>query len=120
MSEEPTNPPIERRSEPRKITDLYYSVEFLLKELNTVYQFKIWDISASGMCVLVKEGSAVLEHLNVGDIVVMTYYPAEKRTPVTQFRTEIRHISQDKQGRFKGHYLVGLAIIEGQPNSIMA
>jgi hypothetical protein len=120
MNESPANPPIERRSEPRKITDLYYSVEFLLKELNTVYQFKIWDISTSGMCVLVKEGSAVLEHLNVSDIVEMTYYPTEKRSPLAQFKTEIRHISQDQQGRFKGHYLVGLAILEGQTNAIIA
>jgi hypothetical protein len=119
MSAESTNPPLERRSEPRKITDLYYSVEFPLKELNTIYQFKIWDISTSGMCVLVKEGSAVLDNLGVGEIVEMTYYPTEKRTPIAKLKTEIRHISQDKQGRYKGHYLVGLAILEGQTESLL-
>ena len=119
MSEEPTNPQIERRSEPRKVTDLYYSVEFALKELGTVYQFKIWDISASGMCVLVKEDSAVLEHLSVGDVVEMTYYPAEKKRSAAHFKTEIRHISQDSKGRFKGHYLVGLLILEGRTDTIL-
>ena len=31
----------ERRSEQRKITDLYYSVEFSIKGLDYLYQFKL-------------------------------------------------------------------------------
>jgi CRISPR/Cas system-associated endonuclease Cas1 len=101
----------ERRSEPRKITDKYFSVEFPVKELSSVYQFKIWDLSTKGMCVLVREDSNVLQYLKVGDTLEMKYYPTESLSPVEYLKTEIKHISRDPQGRFKKHYLVGLAIL---------
>lgn len=104
----------ERRSEPRNITDKYFSVEFPVKELGSLYQCKIWDLSTKGMCVLVKEDSDVLRHLRVGDTLEMKYYPTESLSPVECLRTEIRHISRDSQGRFKKHYLVGLSILEKQ------
>jgi len=47
----------EKRSEPRRIIDQYHSVEFSLRDCAFTYQFKIWDISSKGICVLVKEDS---------------------------------------------------------------
>jgi hypothetical protein len=62
------------------------------------------------MCLLVKEESAVLTHLAVGDVFEMRYCPAGPWGNARRMRTEIRHISKDEKGRFKGHLLVGLAI----------
>lgn len=103
--------PVERRSEQRKLTDQYHSVEFRLSGVEAIYQFKIWDMSSKGMCLLVKEESDVLNHLAVGDVLEMRYCPAGQCGNATQMKTEIRHISKDEKGHFKGHLLVGLAIL---------
>ena len=52
----------DKRTEPRTIVDEYYSVEFRIPVADSriTYQYKIRDISDHGMCLLVKEDSAVL------------------------------------------------------------
>jgi hypothetical protein len=102
----------ERRSEPRSIIDLYYSVEFSIRSCPFTYQFKIWDLSRRGICVLVKEDSELLNYLNVGDILNLKYYTTDSAKPIEFLKTEIRHITRDETGRFKGLYLVGLSILE--------
>jgi hypothetical protein len=109
--------PHEKRSEPRSIIDTYYSVEFLLSDCSFVYQYKIWNISAKGICVLVKEDSDLLNYVKVGDVLNLRYYPSDSSRPIELLRTEIKHITKDEQMRFKGVYLVGLSILENQdPN----
>ncbi len=108
-----TNKFTEKRSEPRSIIDQYYSVEFSVKGTAFVYQFKIWDLSSKGICVLVQENSGVLKHLKTGHILNMKYY-AKDSLKRTELKTEIKHITKDDTGRFKGHYLVGLSILEEQ------
>ncbi len=102
----------DRRSEPRTGVDKYYSVEFSVGESAYLYQFKIWDMSSKGMCLLVKEDSEVLGHLKVGDVVTMKYYKADATATGEYVKTEIRHITKDDQGRFRGHCMVGLFILE--------
>jgi len=106
-----TGIPVERRTEPRQLTEQYHSVEFRPLGLEAVYQFKIWDMSSKGMCLLVKEESEVLNHLAVGDVLEMRYCPAGPWGDARHMRTEIRHISRDEKGGFKGHFLVGLSIL---------
>ena len=103
---------IERRSEPRKMMDKYFRVEFSKSGLTHFYNFKLRDISSKGMCILVKEGSDVLKSLKVGDILDMKYYTEEHSSQPQQFKTQIKYITKDYQERFKGHCLVGLSIIE--------
>ena len=102
---------LDRRSESRSIVE-YLSVEFSVRNLAFVYQFKIWETSTSGMSILIKEDSAVLEHLNVGDVLDMKYYPVKSSDEPQSFKTEIKHITKDEENRFKELYLVGLTIIE--------
>ena len=102
---------VEKRSEHRNIVDKFYSVEFALKGIDFVYQFKIWNMSSRGMCVLIKEDSDVLKHLKAGDILDMKYYSSDSSEPAEKRQTEIRHITRDDKGRFKGHFLVGLSIL---------
>lgn len=101
----------ERRSENRTIDQRYYSVQFTTKGLDNQYQFKLWNISPKGLCILVKEGSAVLEHLAVGDTIEMTYFPSDAAGPGERLQTEIIHITQNDNGRFRGHCLVGLSVV---------
>ena len=104
----------ERRGEPRKRVDRYFCVEFILEGAETIYQFRIWDLSSQGMCVLVKNDSDLLRHLKVGQTWNMKYYQDNASKPADYLRTEIRHITRDESGRFKDHCLVGLAIL-GSP-----
>ncbi len=108
---------VEKRSEQRNIVDKFYSVEFALKGMDFVYQFKIWNMSSRGMCVLIKEDSVVLEHLKAGDVLDMKYYSSDASAPTEHLKTEIRHITRDDEGRFKGHFLVGLSILEDKKST---
>ncbi len=103
----------EKRSEKRHLLDRYYSVEFSIKGLAYDYQFKIWNISKKGLCVVIREDSAVLAHLRVGEVLKMKYYQGDSAKPAEYLMTEISHISPDETEKFKNHYLVGLLILEG-------
>ncbi len=103
---------IERRSEARFIEKKYSSVEFAIKQMDYLYQFKIWETSGSGMSILVNEGSVILRHIQIGDILDMKYYPSNPSDETVIFKTEIRHITRDVNERIKGHCLVGLSVID--------
>ena len=102
----------EKRSEPRSITDQYCSVEFSISEEVSNYLFEIKNMSSFGLCIIVKEGSAILNHLRVGDIMDIKYYQQEKPERPELIKTEIKHITKDDFGRYKGHYFVGLSVVE--------
>lgn len=97
----------------------YYSVELALKGLHYLHQFRIWSIHNGSMCVLVKESSEVLGSLRVGDVMRMKYYTMDSLCPTRDLPTEIKHITKEDQGKFKGHYVVGLSILEGQAREAM-
>lgn len=105
----------ERRAEPREQVDQYFCVEFIVGGTETIYQFRIWDLSVQGMCVLVKRDSELLSHLKVGQTWNMKYYRDDASKPSDYLTTEIRHITKDESGRFKDHYLVGLSIVGSPP-----
>ena len=109
-----TEKAVEKRSEPRKIADKYYSVEFSIQDLDFSYQFKIWNISSKGICVMVKEDSDLLNHVKVGQVLDLKYSTTDASDPVENLKTEIKHISKDEEGRFKGLYLIGLSILESK------
>ena len=102
----------ERRTEPRKMIDKFFRVEFSKSGLTHFYTFKLRDTSSKGMCILAKEGSDVLKLLKVGDILDMKYYTEEHSIQPQQFKAQIKYITKDHQDQFKGHCLVGLSIIE--------
>jgi len=102
----------EKRSQLRKVLDRFYSVEFKLKETGSLYHFKLRDLSSNGLGILVNEDSAVLEHLTVNEILKMKYYPPEASRSAEFLKTKIKHITKKEQGSFKGHFLIGLLIIE--------
>lgn len=90
----------------------YYSVEFSLPGHTLPYQFKIWYMGQKSMCLLVKEHSKIIKSIKVGDVLNMKYHSADALNCSKDIETEIRQIVKDDNGRFKGHFLVGLAIPE--------
>jgi len=93
-------------------TDDYYSAEFVVDGLAVSYQFKIWEKTPKAVSVVVKENSDLLQLLKVGDTLNVKYYSIQSAYPSEWQRTAVRHITWNNQGRLKGHYLVGLEIIE--------
>ncbi|MFO7964841.1 MAG: PilZ domain-containing protein [Desulfobacterales bacterium] len=105
----------DRRTEPRRIVDEYYSVVLQPLSQGPLYQFKIRDVSDSGLCILVKKDSAVLEFLNVGDIIDMTYYTDTSSRAGVRIKTKIIHMTPKDTGKYQGHYLVGLSVLSPTP-----
>jgi hypothetical protein len=105
---------LETRSESRDNVSDFHSVEFSIKDIDFAYQFKIWDVSSQGMCVMIRPDSDILKHLRVGDILNMKYYKNDTSKAVEFLKTEISHITKDDTGRFRNHYLVVLSIVTDQ------
>lgn len=109
-TKQPNEPLSERRSEPRETDTEYYSVQFTPEGLDSSYQFKLWNISQSGMCIIVRKDSRLLEHLSVGDTFEMAFHRSESDGKSDKVKTTIKHITSNAEGRFSGHCLVGLAV----------
>ena len=62
--------------------------------------------------MLVRDDSDLLKKLEIGDVLDMTYYPADMSQSFKIMKTQIKHITLEEQGRFKGHHLVGLSILK--------
>jgi hypothetical protein len=102
---------VNKRLEPLKQPTHYHSVEFSVQGLSMPYQFKIYHLMSTAMCLVIKEDSNVLQYLKTGDTLHMRYYSGDSCYPSEYLETAIRHITKNDNGRFRGHYLVGLEIL---------
>lgn len=102
------------KSEPKNGVDQSFRVEFSVDGLDIAYKFKIWNKSSNYMCFLVKENSLLLPQLKVGDILNLKCYYTDAYYPSEYLETAIQHITKKEEGRFKGHYVVGLQIRSSQ------
>ena len=98
-------------AESRIPPDQYYSVEFSLPGHTLPYRFKIWYMGRESMCLLVKAQSKIIESIKVGDVLNMKYYSADALNGTRDIETEIQQIIKEDNGRFKGHFLIGLALL---------
>ena len=107
-------------TKPKRINDAgkiqsekFYSVEFMIEGFPYLFQFKIWSTPEMPMFILVKESSDILSRLKEGDIIKMKYYSSVSNYYM-ELETEIESISLKDQGRFRGHYAIGLNILPDQ------
>ena len=103
----------DRRSEPREPSVKYHSVEMKLASL-PIYLFKLKEISSSGASFMVKANSAILKHLKVGQVLNMRYHADDETQPSEVYRSEIKHITKALENPHKGHYAVGIRLLERQ------
>ena len=76
-----------------------------------VYQFKLKDVSENGTSFLVQEDSTILRNIRVGqEIDIRVCLNAEGTVPSIYQRSEIRHITRQEVGRFKGYIIIGVKI----------
>jgi len=101
----------EKRSEVRQKAKRCYHAEIRLVGV-PVYEVKLKDLSSKGSCVLVKEDSLLINHLKTGQNVMVKYYLEDRDKPGKVFEATVKYITMVNEGQFKGHYLVGLAILK--------
>ena len=89
----------------------FHSVEFHVDGLRLLYQSRIWSSGSEPMFTLVREDSDILNRIQVGDILNTKFYLSDGYCPPMELDAEIKYITKDTRGRFKGHFLVGLAIV---------
>ena len=59
---------------------------------------------------MVKEGSSILDHLKVDQVLKMKYWSESRSEPKGFLKGQIKYISKQDEGPFKRHYLIGLFI----------
>ena len=101
----------ERRFESRRAKLRNYRIEIKFVG-RPIYQFKVINVTTKGAGLLIKDDSAFLEMIEVGQIVEADFISPEGVVPSGFYRAEVKHITKlDKQER-RGHQLVGLSILK--------
>nr|WP_320016743.1 hypothetical protein [uncultured Desulfobacter sp.] len=88
------------------------SVEFTFPGSVIVYQFPLRDWSYTGLGILARQDSKILDRIREGQVFSVTLRRGEINLPMEVYRVEICHISEPEQGRHPGHKVVGLSILE--------
>ena len=101
----------EKRSESRSTKLKDYRVEIKLIG-EPIYQFKVTDVSTKGAGLLINANSGFLKMIGVGQIVDVNFISPQGLNPTGMHRVEIRHITKIDKGRYNGHRLVGILILE--------
>ena len=101
----------ERRAKARRAQLRNYRVEIQLIG-KPIYQFRVTDVSIEGAGLLVKEDSAFLNMIEVGQIVNADFISPAGSNPSGMYTAEIKHVTKPGEGKYKGHILVGISILE--------
>jgi hypothetical protein len=101
----------ERRAGTRTSKQRSYHVEVRVVGF-PVYQFKIQDVSANGLGLVVRPDSNFLKQIEVGQEVQVNLASQTESLSPGHYRAVIEHISALEQGPFKSHLLVGTRLVE--------
>ncbi|MGD8991622.1 MAG: hypothetical protein PVI00_09245 [Desulfobacterales bacterium] len=92
--------------------DGHLRAEIRISRNDLGYQFKLQEINDHQGSFFINKNSAVLNILDVGAVLDMKYWTAEKIRLVKYVRAQIQDITRQKHEPFKGHYKVGLSILQ--------
>ena len=101
----------EKRAYPRRTQLRNYRIEIKLIG-EPIYQFRVTNVSSKGAVILIKEDSAFLSMIEVGQIVDADFISPDGTDPAGLHKAEIKHITKPSKGNNEGHCLVGLSILE--------
>jgi hypothetical protein len=101
----------EKRSQPRraKLRNYRIEIKFVGKP---IYQFRVINVTVKGAGLLIKDDSAFLKMIEVGQVVEADFISPKGTAPSGLYKAEIKHITKlDIQER-RSHFLVGLSILK--------
>ena len=101
----------EKRSEHRstKLRDYHVEIKFVGEP---IYQFRVTDVSTKGAGLLINDNSAFLKLIEIGQIVDVNFISPKGLNPTGMYKAEIRHNTIIEKGKYNGHRLVGILILE--------
>ncbi len=104
-----------KRSEPRraKLRNYRIEIKFVGKP---IYQFRVINVTAKGAGLLIKDDSAFLKMIKVGQIVEADFISPEGTAPSGLYQAEIKHVTKLDMQEHRGHQLVGLSILKKVDN----
>jgi hypothetical protein len=111
----PKNIAKDKRSEPRKAKLRNYRIEIKFVG-KPIYQFRVINVTTKGAGLLVKDDSAFLKMIEVGQIVEADFISPEGTAPSGIYKAEIKHITKLDNQDHQGHRLVGLSILKKLDN----
>ena len=76
-----------------------------------IYQFKVINVTTKGAGILIKDDSAFLNMIEVGQIVEVNLLSPQGSNPSGMYKAKIRHITNIEKQEYRGHLLVGISII---------
>ena len=105
----------ERRLETRraKLRNYRIEIKFVGKP---IYQFRVINVTTKGAGLLIKDDSAFLKMIEVGQIVEADFISPEGKVPSGLYDAEIKHITKLDMQEYRGHQLVGLSILKKLDN----
>ncbi len=102
---------LRKRSEPRSVNLRNYRIEIKLVG-EPIYQFRVINVSTKGAGILIKDDSAFLNLIEVGQIVDVNFISPESSNPSGMHTAEIKHITKIYKNERQGQRLVGLSILK--------
>ena len=112
----PKNITNEKRADERATKLRNYRVEIKFVG-EPIYQFKVINVSTKGAGLLIREDSAFLKMIEVGQIVDADFISPEGSDPSGKYKAEIKHITELDEQKYKGHQLVGISILKKMGNN---
>lgn len=112
MQRNPTNSIAkEKRFEPRRAELRNYRIEIKFVG-KPIYQFRVINVTQQGAGLLIKDDSAFLKMIEVGQIVEADFISPEGKAPSGLYKAEIKHITKLDTKEHRGHHVVGLSILK--------
>jgi hypothetical protein len=104
--------PVENQYLHLRKSDSHLRAEIKISSDDLGYQFKLRQIDDSQGCFFVNKNSSILSLLEVGSVLDMKYWTADKIRRVKSVRAEVNTIAKQNHEPFKGHYKVRLSILK--------
>lgn len=100
-----------KRSEHRRATSRDYRMEIKFVG-EPIYQFRLINVTNEGAGILIKDDSAFLNMIEVGQIEDVTFKSPKGSNPSGIYKIQIKHISKLDEKIYKGHLLVGISMLK--------
>jgi hypothetical protein len=101
----------EKRSEHRPATSRDYRMEIKFVG-EPVYQFRLINVTNEGASILIKDDSAFLKMIEVGQIADVTFISPKGFHPSGRYKIKVKHISELEEKIYKGHRLAGISLLK--------
>ena len=101
----------EKRANHRPATSRDYRIEIKFVG-EPIYQFRLINVTNEGASILIKDDSAFLKMIEVGQIAPVTFISPNGSNPSGKYQIQVKHISELNNKMYKGHRLVGISMLK--------